>query len=105
MLLITIIDERIQTANTTGNNIPAFTAIAAVRSAKRLICFTAKTDSAWATISGLYKDFSLIEEFHLNYLALCYRHSAVVMFMRRGQKEKGTTGLERVIPFIQFQRL
>jgi hypothetical protein len=65
MLLVPIIDQRVQAIYRIGNNITAAPAIAPVRTAEWHMRFTPETDSTGAAIAGSHIDFCLIEEFHV----------------------------------------
>ena len=64
MLLITIIDQRIQPFDTFHPDIAAASAVAAIGSAEFDKFFTAKRHAACAAISGADIDFGFIKKFH-----------------------------------------
>ena len=64
MLLIAIVEERIQIGDAFDDDIAALAAIAAVRSAELDEFLTAKADGAVAAIAGADIDLGLIEELH-----------------------------------------
>jgi len=64
MLLIAVINQRIERARGDNPNITALAAIAAIRPAKGDIFLTPKRDASASAISGFDEDFCLIEKFH-----------------------------------------
>src|SRR5262245_8231258 len=64
MLLIAVIDERVEPRDAFGNDIAAATAIAAVGTAERDEFLPAERDAARAAIAGADEHLRLVEEFH-----------------------------------------
>jgi hypothetical protein len=64
MLLIPVIDQRIEARNGFGDDVAALPAIAAIRPAKFDKLFPAERHAAVSAIAGADIDLGLIEEFH-----------------------------------------
>ena len=64
MLLIAIVDERVEAIDTFGNHIAAASAVTAVRAAKFDIFLAPETDTASPAIARANIDFRLIEKLH-----------------------------------------
>ena len=65
MLLVAVIDQRVQACHRARNDIAAAPAIAAVRSAKGNVCLAPETDRARPAMSRSGIDFGLVEKLHL----------------------------------------
>ena len=65
MLLIAVVDQRVQTIDTFQHHGTATTAIATVGSAILYERLTPETDTAGATVATFQKHLGLIEELHL----------------------------------------
>src|SRR5207342_599373 len=64
MLLIPVIDQRVETLHGFGNHVASFAAVAAVWSAEFYEFLAPKRDAAVAAITGANKDLGLVEKFH-----------------------------------------
>ena len=64
MLLIAIVDQRVQTVDRFDPDVAAAPAIAAIGTAHLDELLTAKGDAAGATVAGADIDLRLIQEFH-----------------------------------------
>ena len=64
MLLITIINQRVQSTDTFCDNITALAAITTIRAASGHICLASEAHSPGAAIARFDKDFGLIQKFH-----------------------------------------
>src|SRR4051794_8888236 len=68
MLLVTIIDQRVQSIDRFNDNVAAAAAIAAARSAELNVLLAPKCHAAVAAVAGADIDFCLVEKFHDVYL-------------------------------------
>src|SRR5579863_6799701 len=65
VLLIAIVDQRVETVDRFGDHIATFAAVAAIRAAKLNEFFAAERHAAVPAIAGANVDLGLVEEFHL----------------------------------------
>ena len=64
MLLIAVVDQRVKTFDGFRDNIAAFAAVAAIRSAELDKLFAAKRHAAVTAVAGANIDFGFVEKFH-----------------------------------------
>ncbi len=64
MLLITVVDERVEVLHALDPDVAAITAVAAVRPAELDELLTPERNAAVSASAGLYVDLGLIEKFH-----------------------------------------
>ena len=66
MLLVAIVDQRVQPVDRLDPDVAAAAAVAAVRPAELDELLAAERHRAGAAVAGAYVDFRLVEKFHLN---------------------------------------
>jgi hypothetical protein len=66
MLLVAVVDERIQAVDACGIDVTAAPAVAAIRPAELDEFLAPERNHAVAAIAGAHIDFGLVEEFHEN---------------------------------------
>src|SRR5690606_28196976 len=64
VLLVAVVDQRVEVGDAFGPDVAALAAVAAVGAAELDELLAAKADRPGATVAGLHVDLSLIEEFH-----------------------------------------
>ena len=64
MLLVAVIDQRVQAIDASGDDVAAASAVAPVRAAELDEFLAAKRDGAGAAVARANVDFGLVEEFH-----------------------------------------
>jgi len=69
VLLVAVIDQRVEIIDTLDDNVATMSAVAAVRAAVFDVLLAAEREAAVAALAGLYVDFRRIEELHLTFLA------------------------------------
>ena len=67
VLLVAIVDKRVEALDRFGDHVAAFAAVAAVRSAEFDKFLAPERDAAVAAVAGADIDLSLVEEFHAVY--------------------------------------
>ena len=66
VLLVAVVDQRVQPVDRLDPDVAAAPAVAAVRPAELDEFLAAERHRAGAAVAGTYVDFRLVEEFHLN---------------------------------------
>ena len=64
MLLVAIVNQRVEAFHGFDPDIAATAAIATIRPAEFDISFPSEGDATVASVSGLYVNFTLVEKFH-----------------------------------------
>ena len=65
MLLVAIVDQRVEAVDRFGDDIAAFAAVAAIGSAELNEFFAPERHAAVSPVAGANVDLGLVEEFHL----------------------------------------
>ena len=64
VLLVAIVEQRVEVRHAFEDDVAAFAAVAAVRSAELDVFLAAEADAAIAAVTGAHIDLGLIEELH-----------------------------------------
>ena len=87
VLLVAVVDQRVQPVDRLDPDVAAAPAVAAVRPAELDEFLAAERHRAGAAVAGADVDFRLVEEFHLNDNDLLLWNLAIALSQRTGKRE------------------